>query len=237
MSAPQPPVGQPDEPSASGGSPAASAPITATPGKPLRLHIGGEDVKDGWKIVNIQPKPGVDFIGSATDLSAFADGAVEEIYGSHIYEHLDYVGELPRALDEAYRVLKPGGLFRAGVPDLEVLCQLLLHKDLTPPERFHVQRMMFGGHVDRFDFHYVGYTFEFLAAFLWQAGFRSIRRVDSFGLFDDTTDTKFMGVRISLNVMAMKPVERGSGGEAHIPGAAVRPWWWPPGLPWPISSG
>ncbi len=72
-----------------------------TPREPLRLHIGGEAVKPGWKIVNIKQLPGVDFIGSATDLSAFADGTVDEVYGSHIYEHLSYSEEILKALTEA----------------------------------------------------------------------------------------------------------------------------------------
>jgi len=33
----------------------------------MRLHIGGEEIKEGWKILNIQNKPGVDFVGDITD--------------------------------------------------------------------------------------------------------------------------------------------------------------------------
>ena len=29
----------------------------------MKLNIGGDIVKEGWKILNIQNKPGVDFIG------------------------------------------------------------------------------------------------------------------------------------------------------------------------------
>ena len=31
----------------------------------FNLHIGGEQVKDGWKILNAQPKAGVDFVRAA----------------------------------------------------------------------------------------------------------------------------------------------------------------------------
>ena len=33
----------------------------------MKLHIGGEQIKDGWKIINIQNKKGVDFIGDISD--------------------------------------------------------------------------------------------------------------------------------------------------------------------------
>jgi len=54
----------------------------------MKINIGGEQIKDGWKIFNIQKKPGVDFIGDISDLSQFEDNSVEEIYISHVFEHL-----------------------------------------------------------------------------------------------------------------------------------------------------
>ncbi len=83
----------------------------------LRLHIGGKDVKPGWKILNVQPGPGVDYVGTCTDLSAFGDRSVAEIYASHVLEHLSYTEELPRALKEFHRVLVPGARLRVAVPD------------------------------------------------------------------------------------------------------------------------
>ena len=45
----------------------------------MKLHIGGHSKKDGWKILNIQKKDGVDFIGDLSDLSQFSDNSVEEV--------------------------------------------------------------------------------------------------------------------------------------------------------------
>jgi len=78
------------------------------------------------------------------------------------------------------------------VPDLEVLASLFLQKDkLTINERFHVMRMIFGGHVDRYDYHLAGLDVDFLAAFLQEAGFVNLRRMSSFGLFEDTSGMHF----------------------------------------------
>ena len=55
----------------------------------MKLHIGGKQKKEGWKILNIQSKDGADFIGDITDLSQFEDNSIDEIYASHVVEHVD----------------------------------------------------------------------------------------------------------------------------------------------------
>src|SRR4051812_17814109 len=101
-----------------------TSPSNHSSDEPLRLHVGGESVKPGWKILNIRRGPGVDFVGDCRDLSQFADESVAAVYGSHVYEHLDYAGEVQKAMAEVHRVLKPGGEFFIAVPDLERLCRL-----------------------------------------------------------------------------------------------------------------
>lgn len=180
-------------------------PVPAVPpAEPLRLHLGGMEPRAGWKILNVQPGPGVDFVGTVTDLSPFADGSVAEIYASHVYEHVSYQGEVLAAFKEAHRVLVPGGKLMIGVPDLQVLLQLLNAPGLTFDQRFMVQRMIFGGQMDAHDYHKAGFTFEFLREFLRAAGFARVTKVKEFGLFRDTTIQTFLGVRISLNVEAVK---------------------------------
>ena len=48
----------------------------------MKLHIGGEEAKSGWKILNIVDESYVDFVGSCVDLSKFEDASVDEIYAS-----------------------------------------------------------------------------------------------------------------------------------------------------------
>ena len=45
----------------------------------MKLHIGGEKTKEGWKILNIQQKEGVDFIGDISNLGQFEDNSINEI--------------------------------------------------------------------------------------------------------------------------------------------------------------
>lgn len=167
-----------------------------------RLHLGGKVRKDGWEVFNATAGDVVDHVGNARDLSRFPDGTFEELYGSHIVEHFDYNGELLQALKEWRRVLVPGGLLYVSVPDLDTLCRMIVDPALNPQQKFHVMRMLFGGHVDAWDYHQVGLNEAFLGGFLHQAGFRSIRRVKGFGLFEDTSSMEYLGVPISLNLVA-----------------------------------
>jgi predicted SAM-dependent methyltransferase len=65
-------------------------------------------------------------------------------------------------------------------------------------------RMMFGGQSDDYDYHLAGLNEEFLTSYLTAAGFTGIRRVENFGLFDDTSLLELKGTPISLNMIAVK---------------------------------
>ena len=173
-----------------------------------KLHIGGMQRADGWEILNANPGQYVDHVCNANELSQFADGIFSEIYASHVVEHFDYKIELSSTLKEWWRIMEPGGNIYISVPDLDILSALFLSKDkLTTDDRFFVMRMMFGGHIDRHDYHVVGLNEEFLTRFLKGAGYENILRVESFGLFDDTSNMKYKDVAISLNLIAKKPGE------------------------------
>jgi len=183
---------------------AAAASSQKPPAEGIKLHIGGQQKRDGWAILDVLAGPMVDYVGNCNDLSFLADESCSDVYASHVLEHLGYNGELQKTLKGIYRVLKPGGRLRASVPDLETLCRIFLHPSLDGAGRFHVMRMMFGGRTSDHDVHYVGLTFEFLGGFMHEAGFRDIRRVPEFGLFNDTSTLLFGNVPISLNVEARK---------------------------------
>lgn len=170
-----------------------------------RLHIGGTIRAPGWEIINIAPGDHVDHVGTAEDLSRFSDGTFDAVYASHVLEHLSPRGQLENGLREWHRVLRAAGMLYVSVPDLDVLAGLFAdraHADVH--ERFQIMLMMFGAHADPYDRHEIGFNDEFLRHFLVQAGFVNIRRVKSLGKFRDTSELRFKGISISLNVIAEK---------------------------------
>jgi len=169
----------------------------------MKLHIGGETTKEGWKILNISPKPSVDYIGDISDLSMFENDSASDIYASHVLEHVTQAKVLD-TLKEIRRILKPAGKFFVSVPDLDILCHTFINPIASPDMKFFVMRMMFGGQTDDHDFHFFGWNQLFLFDFLRQAGFSDANRVESFGMFNDTSDYKPYGFPISLNVIATK---------------------------------
>ena len=175
-----------------------------TPPDPFRLHIGAEQASDGWQVLDARPGAHVDYVGDCADLGRFPDACCNEIYASHVLEHLPYRNALRQALDGFRRILKPGGELRVSVPDLDVLCRVFIHPDVTAEQRYHVMRVMFGGQLDAFDFHKVGFNFEILERFLKRSRFRDIRRVDAFDLFEDSSSLRLGGHPISLNVIATR---------------------------------
>ena len=169
----------------------------------MKLHIGGEEEKDGWTILNTQQKTKNNLIGDLSDLSQFENESIEEIYASHVLEHVRQK-DIEHTLAGVYRVLKKNGNFYISVPDLDILCHTMLSPYYSKEVKFHIMRIIYGGQTDQYDFHYFGWNVDFMNTFLAQAGFLDLKRVESFGLFDDTSDYKPYGFPISLNIIAKK---------------------------------
>lgn len=169
----------------------------------MKLHIGGKEPKEGWKILNITKLPNVDYVGDISDLSQFESESIDEVYASHVVEHVPQAKML-LTLQGVHRVLKKGGKFYISVPDLDILCYHFINPAAPPHMKFQIMRMMFGGQVDEYDFHYFGWNQTFLFDFLLQAKFSDAKRVQAFGIFNDTSEYMPFGFPISLNVIAIK---------------------------------
>lgn len=169
----------------------------------MRLHIGGREECEGWKVLDVEPGDGVDFVGDVTKLDSFADESCIEVYCSHVLERVPQAQIFEVAVD-LHRILAPGGCLYVSVPDLEVLSWLLLNPDYDQNDRFQIMRRIFGGQSSAEDFNKIGLYFDLVATYLRDAGFSSVEHVESFGLFDDSSTLSFDGHRISLNLIATK---------------------------------
>ena len=77
---------------------------------------------------SVQP----DLIGTMTDMSSVPSESVDAIFSSHNIEHL-YPHEVPVALSEFLRVLRPDGFAVITCPDLQSVCALVAEDKLTDP--------------------------------------------------------------------------------------------------------
>lgn len=90
------------------------------------VNLGcGSRYHPSWINIDIEPKgPGV----IAHDLSTgipLDDGSCDVVYHSHVLEHLRR-DDARGFLVECARILKPGGIIRIAVPDLERICRAYL---------------------------------------------------------------------------------------------------------------
>ena len=90
--------------------------------------------RDSWREVRLDINESVnpDIVGTMTDMSGVADASVDAIFSSHNIEHL-YAHEVPIALKEFIRVLKPDGILVVTCPDLQSVCALVAEDKLTEP--------------------------------------------------------------------------------------------------------
>jgi predicted SAM-dependent methyltransferase len=172
----------------------------------MKLHIGGKERHPDWKILDVEPRPEVDFVADATSLGQFETNSCEAIYASHVLEHFYHGinGEVRNVLKEWHRVLRPGGTLYLSVPDLEKLCSLYSRSDISFQERMHLMCIIYGGQSNIYDVHKIGFDYQILSYYLTAVGFVNIQRVERFNFFNDCSNYMIKGELISCNVVALK---------------------------------
>jgi len=82
----------------------------------LRLHLGcGGERKAGWVNVDLLGDP-VDLAWNLASSLPFEPASADAVFHEHLLEHLPLQAG-SAFMRECYRVLKPGGILRVGVPD------------------------------------------------------------------------------------------------------------------------
>jgi SAM-dependent methyltransferase len=154
-----------------------------------------------WREVRLDIDPGVvpDILGSITDMAAVATASFDAVWSAHNLEHL-FAHEVPLALREFRRVLRPGGFALITLPDLQRVAELVAQDRLTeaayvsPAGPIAPLDMLYGhgaaiAQGNPFMAHRTGFTARSLEAALVAARFDSVRvvRDESYALWATAT--------------------------------------------------
>jgi predicted SAM-dependent methyltransferase len=152
----------------------------------IKLNLGcGTDYKKGWINIDNNSDNNIKKLDLNLDLRnplPFDDNSVDFIFNEHFFEHLT-VEEAQTAFKDIKRVLKPGGVLRTAMPDLESIVKgyfdLPLDKDPVIKE-FKLGFVKTRAEWINMSFRWWGhmwlYDWEELERRLKQAGFTKMQR-------------------------------------------------------------
>ena len=96
---------------------------------PVRLNWGcGEWLEPGWINSDVKDGPGIDISCDIRDGLPIERNSLDYIASHHALPEIP-LAEVVRVLEELRRVLKPGGVLRLGLPDLDKGIQAYLEND------------------------------------------------------------------------------------------------------------
>lgn len=185
------------------------------PAQPHKLHktfAGG-----GWREIRLDidaaAKP--DIVASITEMTAVATASMDAVWSSHNLEHL-YPHEVPLALAEFRRVLKPGGFVLATLPDLRQVARLIADDKLdeaayvSPAGPIAPLDILYGhrpalARGNLFMAHRTGFTARSLRQAFRDAGFAKV----------DVRADKHFNLWATAHTLAA-PADRGAGGRRAL---------------------
>lgn len=137
----------------------------------LRLNIGcGHIMNNDYINVDERDLPGVDIVADASGIP-LSNGAVLEIYSSHLLEHFPYEHLRRTVMPHWMSLLKHGGVLRAIVPDAEAM----LHAFSTGVMTFDdLREVTFGLQEYSGDTHFNMFSYDSLQQLLETQGFTDI---------------------------------------------------------------
>ncbi|MGE5597265.1 MAG: class I SAM-dependent methyltransferase [Hyphomicrobiales bacterium] len=150
-----------------------SSPGSAAEGRRVVIDLGcGSRKKPGAIGLDIARIPGVDIVGDAMRPLPFRDSSVDEVYASHLVEHVD---DLMSFMGEVWRICKPGALVHFRFPHAST--GFVIWKDPTHRR---------GVYLDTFDY-FDPSTFDGKAfGYYHPAKFRIVRQYLTFNMNTDT---------------------------------------------------
>ena len=176
----------------------------------MKLHIGcGDRIIDGWANIDQVQREGVE-IWDVRRLSC-GYGNAEIIYASHVLEYFDE-REVLAVLKDWYSALRPGGILRLSVPNIESLITVYQKtRSIANIVGPMYGRMAVG---QELIYHKTIYDYATLSFLLRVVGFRAIRkwswRETEHWYVDDGSQAYFphmdkkCGILMSLNAEGTK---------------------------------
>ena len=177
------------------------------------IHLGaGNNYINGFINIDLNLFSKSDLLARVNKLY-FKENSVEIIYGSHIFEHIKREHRF-RVLSKWHKVLKKGGKIYISVPDLEMLFNYYINniKNYENPEVREkidiVTAVIYGGQINRYDYHCHGYSYNSIKYLLEYIGFKNVKRITAedikFNTFIDASQFCVDNIPVSLIVEAEK---------------------------------
>ena len=180
--------------------------LPKNPDGKILIHLGCGDQNDSRFInIDVIPFTHVHFVHDVTRLPMFQNNVADLIYGSHVLEHVSYKYSL-EAVQEWFRVLKPGGVLRISLPDFDKILKIYEAENHSIPM---IEGPLMGGQNYPYNFHYGVFNKTFLSDLFKKAGFSEVREWDpktaQYHTFDDWAGRLlYSKYPLSLNLEAIK---------------------------------
>ncbi|WP_440649127.1 class I SAM-dependent methyltransferase [Candidatus Pelagibacter sp. HIMB1521] len=174
----------------------------------LKIHLGCGNINlQGWLNIDARDFKHVHIISDGFDLTQFKENSIAEFYLCHVLEHFSF-NETHNFLKKLYNLLKPGGLIRISVPDIEKL-YILYNKQ---KKLSIIKNAIMGGQNYPNDFHKSIYDHQELKNILEKNNFKNVsswKTIDVFGQsIGDWSDGVYkynmQNYDISLNLVGEK---------------------------------
>jgi predicted SAM-dependent methyltransferase len=174
----------------------------------LYVNLGaGANTSSEFVNIDTRPMPHTHYIHEVEKLPMLASNSVDLLYASHLLEHVPR-NDVQAALTEWYRVLKPGGILRFGVPHFDGLVEVYERSGRNV--NTIVNQLM--GQDAPYDDHHTIWNMAFAQEILLNAGFKEVhlwdpKTVGHHDFIDKTMRSVVLGdkeIVISLNIEAVK---------------------------------
>jgi predicted SAM-dependent methyltransferase len=195
----------------------------------MKLHVGcGKRFLPGWKHLDVEKFPHVDYVTSATTMDGIPDNSVDMLYSCHMLEHIyrdspsplgQRYAHLHTVLSTMHRVMKSGAELYVAVPNFQAICQVY---DAKYTSLEGLLGLLYGGARNDVDHHETIFDFNSLRTLLQDSGFEDVKEYDAHQFLPDDYDDYSKsyiphkdprGICMSLNVVCRKKRMHSTGFE------------------------